>query len=728
MNRRTFLQVMGVSAVVTTTGCQGSVLGEATVDVTFTPQRPNVLWISLEDISPDLGCYGDDYAITPHIDRLAEQGTRFDRAFTSHGVCAPVRSGMIMSYYASAAGTNPMRCKGVPPESIRCFPEYMRQAGYYCTNNAKTDYQFDPPDTAWDESSNRAHWRNRPAGKPFFCVINLTSTHESQIRTPNGKKATLHDPARAKLPPYYPDTPLVRNDWACYHDNLTQTDARVGQILKDLEADGLAEDTVVWFWGDHGRGLPRAKRWIYDSGLHIPLIIRAPAKYRDWASPKNPNALLPGSVNKDLVSSIDFGATMLSLAGIRVPPHMHGRPFLGPQKASPRKYIYGARDRIDETHDLMRCVRDETFHYIRNYMPYVPRSMHVAYMDLMPTMQEMRRLHAEGKLTGAQKQYFEHPRPVEELYDTVADPHEIHNLANDPNYGDVLKRLRDEMHRWIREIGDVGLIPEPDFDMMKRPLDRYEATAMPGVKVQSVSAQNATSTVILECLTPGSSIAYRLDGPNGTHQGTQWEVYTTPVIVARGQTLRAKGVRIGFRDSKEVRFQNGDPSIAPEKDPSREHWEKQLARTDLLDRLLEVKELDLEGEAAREKYFALLGDKWGPVRYWAVLGLHHSCKEQAAIERAGKALMPLLLDTSQSVPVAAAEALCDWDQQEIALPALLKALQEGYVEQTKLFAAHSFYRLGTKAKDALSEVKKEFQNASGDLKKVLERAVKAMEA
>jgi len=722
MNRRDFLKGVGLAA----TGVAAGPLAVRGAQQAGRAPRPNVLWISLEDISPDLGCYGDAYAITPHIDRLASQGTRFDRAFTTHGVCAPVRSGLIMSYYASAAGTNPMRCKGVPPEPIRCFPEYLRRAGYYCTNNVKTDYQFDPPDTAWDECSNRAHWRNRPPGVPFFAVINLTRTHESQIRTPKGRKAKVHDPAKAVLPPYYPDTPVVRNDWACYHDNLTETDERIGQILADLEADGLAEDTIVWFWGDHGRGLPRAKRWLYDSGLHIPLIIRIPARFRAWASPGDAAAVGPGTVNKALVSSIDFGATMLSLAGCEILEHLHGRPFLGPRKTAPRKYIYGARDRIDESYDLVRCVRDERWHYIRNFMPFVPRAMHVEYMDLMPTMREMRRLNAEGKLRGAERQYFEHPRPVEELYDTQADPHEVNNLAGDPEYRSILLRMRQATLDWMRRIGDVGLVPEPDFDMMKRPMDRYEVTASPGVDVRE--RRDDECLVMLACRTPGSSIAYRVDGPQGTWKGTRWAVCGEPIRVRRGQTLRAKGVRIGFRDSEEIEWHHGQEPIPAQADQSREHWKQRLARTNLLDTLLEIKQLDLEGPAARDQYFDWLGNEWGPVRYWAVVGLHQMCTDAASIERAAKALVPLLKDDSQSVPVAAAEALCDWGRVDVGLPVLLHALKDGAVEQARLFAAHAFERLGPNVHMAEPDVRQVLQKSGGDVKKVLERAVENMRA
>ncbi|MHC4221758.1 MAG: sulfatase-like hydrolase/transferase, partial [Planctomycetota bacterium] len=421
-----------------------------------------------------LGCYGDDYAITHNIDKFATQGLRYTNAFTAAGVCAPVRSGIITAMYPTTVGTHQMRCKGVLPEYVKCFTEFLRSAGYYCSNNAKTDYQFTHPKTAWDQCDDSAHWSGRTEGQPFFTVHNLKSTHESRIRSrirraehiketkiklsPNEK----HDPAKAILPPYYPDTAIVRKDWAQYYDNLTLTDKRVGEILKQLEDDRLAEDTIVFFWGDHGRGLPRAKRWIYDSGTKIPLIIRIPEKYKKLADP-----IKAGTANSQLVSSLDFGPTLLSLAGVKIPDYMQGRAFLGRQKKKPRQYIFATRDRMDETYDMIRGVRDRRFKYLRNYMPHITYAQNISFMDLMPTMQQMRQLNSENKLTGPQKQYFRKTKPIEELYDTAADPHEINNLAANPKYKKVLDKMRKVHQNWMVDTGDVGLIPEPEFDELK---------------------------------------------------------------------------------------------------------------------------------------------------------------------------------------------------------------------------------------------------------------------
>jgi uncharacterized sulfatase len=500
-------------------------------------ERPNILWISIEDYSPTLGCYGDTYAVSPNIDKLASQGCRYTHVFTHAGVCAPSRSGIITGMYPTSMGTHFMRCQGVPPAYVKCFPEYLRAVGYYCTNDNKTDYNFPPPLTAWDESSQRAHWRNRPTKEtPFFAVINFTQTHESQIRLPaaqaEARRRTLaphelHDPAKAPLPPYYPDTPVVRRDVANYYDNLTFTDKLIGQTLKELEDDGLAENTIVFFWGDHGWGMPRGKRWIYDSGTRVPLIVRWPGK------------LQPGSVKDELVAFVDLAPTVLSLAGVQIPKHMQGRAFLGEQTGPQREYVYGARDRMDETLDIIRGVRDKRFHYIRNYRPDLPYAQDIAYMNEMPTMKEWRRLAAAGELKGPQAIFFQPTKPVEELYDTQADPHEVHNLVGDQQYSAELKRLRAAHEKWREETGDLGLIPEAELNEQRRPGGKWSVAADP-----EISTGGGMATI--RCATEGASIAYRL-GESG-----RWLLYSAPFAVAKGQTVQAQACRLGFRDSQLV--------------------------------------------------------------------------------------------------------------------------------------------------------------------------------
>jgi uncharacterized sulfatase len=424
----------------------------------YSGKQPNVLWISAEDISPSLGCYGDSYAITPRLDQLASEGMRFTRCFTHAGVCAISRSGLITGMYPVSIGSQHMRSQIVLPSHVKAFPEYLRAAGYWTTNRSKTDYNFPPPKAAWDENSPQSRdWRGRAAGQPFFSVINLVTTHESQIRGKFGE--TLHDPARASLPPYIPDTAVTRRDWARYADLLTTLDQQVATILDQLEADGLADDTIVFFWGDHGQGLPRGKRWLYDSGTRVPLIIRWPGK------------LKPGAVCDDLVCFLDFAPTMLRLAGVDVPAHLHGR-VLPPVEvvttansrqpsADSREFIFGHRDRMDETYDLIRSARDTRFKYLRNFAPQRPYAQNITYMNQMPTMREWRRLNAEGQLSGASALHFRETKPIEELFDTESDPHEVVNLADRPEHAETLARLRAALERWQDEVGDSGLIPEP---------------------------------------------------------------------------------------------------------------------------------------------------------------------------------------------------------------------------------------------------------------------------
>ncbi len=507
--------------------------------------RPNILWISCEDICPDLGCYGDKYSHTPNIDKLAGEGIRYTHAFSVAGVCAPSRSAIITGMYPTTISTHHMRCKAVPPAYVKCFPEYLRAAGYYCTNNVKTDYNFDAPVTAWDECSNKAHWRNRATGQPFFSVFNLTVTHESQIRCKPEQFARhmakvapedRHDPAKAVLPPYYPDTPIVRNDWARYHDLITAMDLQLADLLKQLEEDGLADKTIVFFFGDNGRGLPRAKRWTYDSGIHIPLVVR-------WPDRRN-----AGTVCDDLVSFIDFGPTVLSLAGVKVPAHMQGRPFLGEQKAAARDYVFAARDRMDETYDIIRAVRDKRFKYIRNFKPGRPYAQYIDYMDQMPTLKEMRRLNKEGKLTGPQKIFFLPEKPEEELYDCVEDPHEIKNLAGSPEHRETLVKMRKVLDEWMKDTKDLGLIPEEELNERMRPGGKWAVTAAPTVAPAAGSHEKPIS-VAISCSTEGASIAWTSDEGPQAH----WKLYNEPIRLDRTATVRAKAIRLGYRESPEVR-------------------------------------------------------------------------------------------------------------------------------------------------------------------------------
>ena len=426
--------------------------------------RPNILWISCEDISPLLGCYGAAGARTPRLDGLASEGVLWTRAFSCHGVCAPSRTGIITARHPISLGANHMRSRVELPAGVRLFPELLREAGYYCTNNSKTDYNVVRDlKLVWDESSGKAHWRNRrDPEQPFFAVFNLTMTHESKV-WPEGwrevvrglEPGVLRSAADVVVPPLYPDTERVRGDFARLADLIAVMDGEAGRLLDELELAGLADETIVMFWSDHGNGLPRAKRWIYDSGVRVPLIVRVPEKYREWAG-----AGMAGSRDERLVSLLDLGPTVLSLAGVGIPEGLAGQPLLGPgRSAGGRRFVYGARDRLDERQDLVRAVRSERYRYVRNLMPWYPALQEISYGERNETMREWRRLGAAGELSEVQGQWLR-PRRAEELYDLERDPWELVNRVDDPELSGVLEELRGECDRWQLSEPDVQLLPE----------------------------------------------------------------------------------------------------------------------------------------------------------------------------------------------------------------------------------------------------------------------------
>jgi uncharacterized sulfatase len=361
-----------------------------------------------------------------------------------------------------------MRYNALRPESIRCFPEYLRQGDYYCTNNVKTDYNFETPKQAWDQCNGRAHWKNRPEDKPFFAVFNFEGTHESQLwnsadfDNTHPKRLTESEwqkPENMKVPPIYPDTPAVRRDLARLFERITELDYFVKDRLDEVKKAGLYDDTIIFLWSDHGNGLPRAKRWLYDSGTLVPLIVRIPEKFRVNGQGQ------AGSVNDQLVNFIDLGPTVLNLACVGVPKHMQGQAFLGSKLPVKRKYIFGARDRIDEIYDMVRSVRDKRYRYIRNFNPFRPYFPYLYYAEKCNTMRKMRRMYAEGKLNNVQAQWMVGRRPSEELYDLENDPWEVNNLADDAKYAGIKKHLEKVLSNWIIETRDTGLLPEP---LMKR--------------------------------------------------------------------------------------------------------------------------------------------------------------------------------------------------------------------------------------------------------------------
>lgn len=438
--------------------------------------QPNILWISCEDISPQLGCYGVPSADTPNLDRLASEGTLFTHAFSCHGVCAPSRTGIITGLSPISLGANHMRSKVRLPEELRLFPQLLRESGYYCTNNSKTDYNVAwNPQQVWNENSARAHWKNRPRpDQPFFAVFNLTMTHESKV-WPSGWKevvqdlplARRHSPQLMTVPPIYPDRPAVRGDLARLADLISVMDDAVGRLLAELAEAGLTENTIVMFWSDHGNGLPRAKRWTYDSGSRVPLIVRIPASLRDTAG-----GLPPGSRDTRLVSLVDLGPTVLNLAGLPVPITMQGQPFLGPAAHSGHSRIFGARDRLDERQDMVRTVRNHRYRYVRNLMPWYAALQNVEYGERNETLREIRQLESQGALPEIVRQWVL-PRAPEELYDLETDPWETKNLIAEPQLSAVAAELREACSQWQRDVRDVHVLPEPLLEEESLDRDRY---------------------------------------------------------------------------------------------------------------------------------------------------------------------------------------------------------------------------------------------------------------
>jgi len=521
------------------------------------PERPNILLIMAEDLSPRIGAYGDPVARTPNIDRLAREGLLFERAFTSAGVCAPSRAGIIMGVHADSWGAGHMRVgrggyAAVPPPEMKAFPELLRAAGYTTLNSRKTDYQmetglagtFGGPFTIWDESG-VDDWGDHGADKPFFAYLTLEGTHESQVwptwslprsflqlvmlpmRVAN-HSTWIHetDPSSVQVPPYYPDTRTVREDMARHYNNIEAMDAEVGKLLAKLEEDGLADRTIVIWTTDHGDGLPRAKRWPYDSGIRIPMIVR-------W-----PGVTEPGSVNAELVSGVDFAPTFLQAAGAPIPEYVQGRVFLGPGKQPEPEWIYAARDRIDEHLDRVRAVRDRRYKYVRHLIPDQPYVLPIAFRNTMPMMQEMNGLAESGALTGTPALWFRETRDAEELFDTDVDPHEVHNLVGEPAFAERVARMRAALDQWLASSGDLGLLPEEEIAERFWPGGVQPTTAVPTISLHD-------GQVHLTSASQGASIGFSLnDGA--------WQLYTAPFEAPAGTEITTKAIRYGWTESDEV--------------------------------------------------------------------------------------------------------------------------------------------------------------------------------
>lgn len=537
-------------------------------DTLLLPERPNILWIVAEDMSPTIPAYGDSTVQTPSLDRLFREGVRYTNMFSVSGVCAPSRFSIATGIYTTRGGAQHMRTssrpeymekigvipyEATPDPPVRMMSEIMREHGYYTTNNSKQDYQFKAPVMVWDENSRQAHWKNRPKGMPFFSVVNIGVTHESQIWVRAEDPLRIPSDQEVPIPPYLPDTGLVRADVKRMYSNILLLDARVGEILNELEDEDILEDTIVMFYSDHGGPLPRQKRQLYDSGLHVPLAIRFPGRQ------------LAGLTDEQLISFIDLAPTVFSLTGAPLPDYLDGSAFLGNQRAAmPRQFIHAAADRFDAEYDTKRAVRDHRFKYIRNLRPDLGYYLPVSYREQMATMQELLRLRDAGELDEFQSQWFRTSKPEEELFDTETDPHELFNLAEDPAYAERLIKMRTELNRWMKDTSDPGAMDEMDFVALIWPNHTQPRSSAVSLEILSgeASITNAidssryvitteTDSVELRLFTTteGASIGYKILEP-GVMETDHWLLYTSPIVLPSDHILKALAHRIGYAPSR----------------------------------------------------------------------------------------------------------------------------------------------------------------------------------
>lgn len=514
--------------------------------LTDTEGLPNIIWLVAEDQSPNFfPMYGDSTISLPQLQSLANDGIVFRNAYSPVPVCAPARSAIITGMYPTTLGTHNMRTfnaydtlnqpqigipsySPVPPQGVRMFTEYLRKVGYYCTNNAKEDYNFKKTQAAWDESSNKAHWRNRPAKAPFFAVFNFNITHESQIWQ-RGGDALLVNPKAVPVPPYFPDNEIIRHDLAVNYSNLIRMDEQVGEIIQQLKEDGLYDKSIIFFYGDHGGPFPRHKRALYETGIKVPMIIKLGDNEKG------------GTSDDRLVSFLDLAPTMLSLAGIDPPRVMQGKAQLGvytTQKES--DYIFASSDRFDEVYDRLRAVRSGRYKYIRNYNPEVSNALPVSYREQMPMMQNLRELDSASALDSVQALWFRTPKPEEELYNLQTDPYELYNLAGNPELHDTLSHLRQVLADWITETKDLGQYPEKD--LITKWLPGGEPPQVPPLELEEKEIG-----ITLHSSLPDATILWK------NPRDSIWHLYVQPLPA--GTAFEAKAERLGYTDSEVLEYQ-----------------------------------------------------------------------------------------------------------------------------------------------------------------------------
>ncbi|MEM6344486.1 MAG: sulfatase-like hydrolase/transferase [Bacteroidota bacterium] len=453
---------------------------------------PNIIWLVAEDISPALGCYGDQYARTPNIDRLAAAGVVYDFALTTAPICAPSRSCLISGLYASSLGTQHLRCEIPFPEQLKTLPELMQAQGYFTSNRDKTDYNFDP-DGLWEYwSSTLTPWKHREDNRPFFSFINIGPSHEGSVNNLEKYRdfvrdlptEDLHDPTKVKFPPYYPDSPKTRETWAHYYDILQVLDQNVGLVLDSLSLDGLMDETIIFFMADHGFGMPRYKRWLNKTGMHVPLIVYMPPNYQHLM-----DGFEAGGHKTEMVSFIDMVPTTLNLAGAKLPDWLEGEPILGSNASPQRNFSFGARDRADDMYEMSRSVTDGRYLYVRHYMPHLPYIQSgVIFSDKKQSFRELRKLYQAGK-TNVEQAKLWNPKPIEELYDLQNDPQELNNLAEQLEMKSIKGKLVRELHQWMIKTKDLGLLPEAEYMLRSQGSTPFEYARSSGnYQIESILA------------------------------------------------------------------------------------------------------------------------------------------------------------------------------------------------------------------------------------------------
>jgi len=521
------------------------------------PKKPNIVWIVAEDLSPYIPTYGDSTVQTPNISRLAREGVTYTHFYSPSGVCAPSRAAIVTGMYPTRIGAHNMRTgpwfrftikdkalkeyakygrkayEALPPAGTHMLSTYLKKDGYYCSNNPKEDYQFRCELTAWDESSFTAHWKNRKENQPFFAIFNIDVTHESMIWRKAKDSLFVDKDLDVPIPPYLPNTEIAKQDIRRNYSNIVEMDKRVGEILGELEQAGQLENTIVFWYSDHGGPLPREKRTIYNTGLQVPMIIRFP------------NKQLAGSTDSQMLSFIDLKPTVLSLVNIKPPDNLDGKAWMGKYaEHNKREYLFAAADRFDQQTDKIRAVFNKKFKLIRNYNTQQPYYLPVKYRETMPIMKELLRLRDKDSLTLEQQLWFRKTKDSIEFFDMENDPYEFHNLADKKEYQDKIGEMKSALDHWIKSTDDKGQLTEDDYIASIWPNGEQPKTAEPKLTIGNGEVSVSTETT-------GASIGYQW-AKDESELTNSWDIYTGPIPIKPHNTLYVRAHRIGFKPSERV--------------------------------------------------------------------------------------------------------------------------------------------------------------------------------